>query len=128
MEITHINPTTMHRNPAFSQGTSLEGTAKLIFVGGQNGIDTEGQLIAKDVGGQSAQALMNVINVLKEAGASQEHVLKMSIYLLQGQDINAAFGAAQEVWGPYPTAISVLFVAGLAVPGALVEIEAIAAI
>ena len=66
--------------------------------------------------------------MLEEAGASQEQVLKLTIYLLQGQDINAAFGAAQEVWGPYPTAISVLFVPGLAVPGALVEIEAIAAV
>lgn len=128
MQITHINPATMHSNPAFSQGTSLEGTAKLVFVGGQNGVDAEGQIVAEDIGTQSEQALKNIITVLEEAGASQEQVLKLTIYLLQGQDINAAFGAAQEVWGPYPTAISVLFVPGLAVPGALVEIEAIAAV
>lgn len=41
-------------------------------------------------------------------------------------DIMARFGAAQEVWGPHPTAITVLQVVALGRPECPVEIEALA--
>lgn len=128
MNIRHINPETLGRNPVFSQGVSLEGPAKLVFVGGQNGMTADGKPAGNDLASQSGQALRNVLEVLKAAGASQENVLKLTIYIVQGHDIGPAFDEAQKVWGMHPTAVSVLIVAGLAVPGALVEIEAVAAV
>ena len=128
MQITHLNPANMHQNPAFSQAITVEGAAKLVFVGGQNGIDADGELVAEDLGAQSEQALENVLAALEAAGASQQHVLKLTISMVQGEDVNAAYAAAQKIWGPHPTTISVLLVAGLALPGALVEIDAIAAL
>ena len=64
----------------------------------------------------------------KYAGASQENVAKLTIYVVKGQNIQKGFTAVQKVWGNFPVAISVLIVDSLAVPGALVEVEAIAAI
>jgi enamine deaminase RidA (YjgF/YER057c/UK114 family) len=128
MKIEHLNPDTLHKNPAFSQGVAIEGAAKLIYVGGQNGITADGALAGDDIATQTEQALRNVLEVLKSAGASQENVVKLTIYVVAGQDIRAGFGATQQVWGAYPTAVSVIIVAGLAVPGALVEIEAVAAV
>ena len=128
MQITHLNPANMHQNPAFSQAITVEGAAKLVFVGGQNGIDADGELVAEDLGAQSEQALENVLAALEAAGASQQHVLKLTISMVQGEDVNAAYAAAQKIWGPHPTTITVLLVAGLALPGALVEIDAIAAL
>jgi enamine deaminase RidA (YjgF/YER057c/UK114 family) len=61
-------------------------------------------------------------------GASQENVVKQTIYVVKGQDIRDGYAATQKVWGDFPTAISFVFVEGLGVPGALVEIEAIAVI
>ena len=63
-------------------------------------------------------------------GASQENVVKQTIYIAKGQSIQDGFGAAQKVWGTFPTSISVVTVEGLGMPGAgvLVEIDAIAVI
>jgi enamine deaminase RidA (YjgF/YER057c/UK114 family) len=126
MTITHLNPPTMHSNPAFSQGVRVDGAGALVVVGGQNGVDGTGAVVSAELGLQSAQALRNVLAVLEAAGATQDDVIKLTVYIVEGGDIREGFAAAQEVWGPHPTAISVLLVAGLARPDCLVEVEALA--
>ena len=69
-----------------------------------------------------------MLSVLSAAGASPEHVAKLTIHLADSADAREAFGATPEAWGPHPTAITVLRVAGFARPDALVEIDAIAAL
>ena len=39
MKIEHLNPETMHRNPAYTQVVTVEGAKKLVYVGGQNAVD-----------------------------------------------------------------------------------------
>jgi 2-iminobutanoate/2-iminopropanoate deaminase len=126
MTLTHVNPATMHHNPAFAQGVLVEGTGPLLVVGGQNGVDQTGQVVSDDPVEQSKQALRNVITVLESAGCTQADVAKLTIYLARDVDISAAYAAAQEVWGPHATAITVLFVAALGRPECHVEIEALA--
>jgi enamine deaminase RidA (YjgF/YER057c/UK114 family) len=126
MTLTHLNPESMLHSPAFSQGVLIEGPGSLLVVGGQNGVDATGQVVSDDPGEQSAQALRNVITVLESAGCTQADVVRLSIYLAQGVDINAAYGAAQQVWGPHPCAVTVLFVSDVGPKGAVVEIEALA--
>ena len=128
MEITHVNPDALPKNPAFSQGVLVRDPGATLYVGGQNGIGPDGTLVGADLGAQTEQALRNVLAVLSAAGATQEQVVRLTIYLVQGQDVRAAFGASQAVWGRHATAVSVLVVAGLAVPGALVEIDAVCAL
>ena len=124
--ITHINPPDLFKSPAFSQGT-LWQQGRLLFVGGQNGTDAAGQ-ITGDVAAQSAQALRNVRSVLAAVGAGPADVAKLTVYLTPDADLDAAYGATAEVWGNHPTAVTVLRVAGLGRPEALVEIEAIAVV
>ena len=121
--VTHVNPTSMHTVPAFSQGTIAGPTA---YVGGQNGTDADGAIVEGGLGAQSKQALRNVLTVLDAAGSGPEHVVKLNIYLPADGDVNQGFAAAADVWGAHPTAITVLRVAGFVVPDALVEIDAIA--
>ncbi len=128
MEITHHNPDTLISNPAFSQAVSVEGAGRLVFVGGQNGVRADGRLAGEDLGSQTEQALENVLEALKAAGASQKDVVRLGIYIVEGQDPGMGFAASQKVWGMHPTAITVLTVSGLGPPGAVVEIEAIAAV
>jgi len=125
MSLTHLNPASLHTNPAFSQGVRIDGGA-LIVVGGQNGTDTAGEIVSDDLGEQTVQALRNVLDVLAEGGADQSHVAKLNIYLITGGDVTAGYQAAAEVWGQNPTAITVLQVAGFARPEVLVEIDALA--
>jgi len=126
MDIEHLDPAGMARNPAFSQAVAVTGAEKLIFVGGQNGLKADGTMAGDTMREQSAQALRNVLTALEAAGASQENVTRLGIYMVQGQDAREGFAAAQEVWGRLATAITGFFVAGLARPDALVEIEATA--
>ena len=128
MAITHLNPPSMHRNPAFSQGTIAPAGARMLYVGGQNGVDADGQVVGDSIAAQTEQAMRNLLAVLAEAGASQEDVAKLTIFLVEGTDLAAGFAASQSVWGAHPTAVSAAFVSALANPAYLVEIEAIAAL
>ena len=53
-----------------------------------------------------------------------------TILIREGESLMDGFAAFNEVWGqrPNPPAITSAFVAGFAVAGALVEIEAVAAV
>lgn len=127
--ITHVNPEEMHNNPAFSQAVVVEGSARTIYVGGQNAVDAAGQIIgAGDLAAQTEQTLKNIETVLAASGAGRDDVVKWTIFVVQGQDINAGFGAFQRVWGlsARPPVITFAFVAGLANPEFLVEIEVMA--
>jgi len=127
MKITHINPEGLYKSPAFSQAVVAE-SGKTIYIGGQNGILPDGTMAGDTLASQTEQALKNMIEILRTVGASQENVVKQTIYVLKGQDIRDGYAATQKAWGNFPTAISFIFVEGLGVPGALVEIEAIAVV
>ena len=126
MEITHLNPDSLFSNPAFSQGVLVRGASTTLQVGGQNGTDASGAIVEGGLGAQTEQALRNVLAVLAEAGADQTNVVRMAVYVAAGQSVDEGFAASMRVWGQHPTAITVLFVAALGRPDALVEIEATA--
>jgi 2-iminobutanoate/2-iminopropanoate deaminase len=127
MTLTHVNPDTLHHAPAFSQGVRIDG-GHLLVIGGQNGTDATGEIPSADLGEQTRQAFRNVLAVLADVGADQSHVARLKIYLQAGLDVAAGYQAAGEVWGPHPTAITVLQVAGFARPEALVEVDALAVV
>lgn len=123
---TAINPAGLPTNPAFAQGI-VTAQGRTLYVGGQNGTDAQGGL-ADGLEAQTAQAMRNVLAVLDQAGTGPQHVARLTIHLVAGSDPRAAFAASGPIWGNHPTAITVLIVAGLARPDALVEIDAIAAV
>ncbi|MBW8871514.1 MAG: RidA family protein [Leifsonia sp.] len=120
-----VDPPQLHRSPAFAQGMIVPA-GPILFVGGQNGVDAEGALL-DGLQAQTEQALRNLLIVLAEAGSGPEHVAKLTIHLAPGIDPTDAYGATRTVWGDHRTAVTVLTVAP-ARPGALVEIEAVAAV
>jgi 2-iminobutanoate/2-iminopropanoate deaminase len=127
MKITHVNPEGLHKNPAFSQAVVVEG-GKTIYIGGQNGVLPDGTMAGDNLASQTEQAYLNMIEILKNVGASQKNVVRQTIYVAKGQNIQEGFAATQKTWGNFPTAISFIFVDSLGVPGALVEIDAIAVV
>jgi enamine deaminase RidA (YjgF/YER057c/UK114 family) len=122
--ITHVNPDELYTSPAFSQGVIAE-SGRTLYVGGQNGTDATGAITGA-IAEQTAQAFRNVLAVLHAAGAGPEHVAKLTIYVHVEADLMAGFAASRDAWGDQPTAVTVVRVAGLARPEALVEIDAIA--
>lgn len=128
MAVDHLNPKSMYRSPVFSQGTVIKPGSTIVIVGGQNGVGPDGTIVGDGIVAQTEQAMRNVLAVLEEAGAGPADVAKLTIYFVEGVDVNEAYAASRSVWGDQPTAISGMFVQGLGVPGALVEVDAIAAI
>ena len=128
MLIKHLNPDAMYRSEVFSQGTVIPANSTIVIVGGQNGVGPDGQVVSDKIGPQSEQAMRNLLAVLAEVGADQTNVAKLTIYLVEGVDVNEAFAGSQPVWGEHVTAVSSIFVRALARPECLVEVEGIAAL
>lgn len=124
-EPTPVDPPELFRSPAFAQGM-IAPAGPLLFVGGQNGVDAQGELL-DGLQAQTEQALRNLLAVLAATGSGPEHVVKLTIHLAPGIDPTAAYGATRTVWGDHRTAVTVLAVAP-ARPGALVEIDAVASV
>jgi enamine deaminase RidA (YjgF/YER057c/UK114 family) len=129
--VSHLTPEGLHRNPAFSQVITTSGHTRTIYVGGQNAVEPSGTIVGKgDIGAQAKQVARNLQLALAAASAGIEHVVKWTVYVVQGQPLGPAMGAFQQVLGPLPKppTISVLFVAGLAHPDFLLEVEATAVV
>ena len=120
-----VDPPRLHSSPAFTQGMIVPAGPTL-FVGGQNGQDSSGTLL-EGLGPQTEQALRNLLAVLEEAGTDADHVAKLTIYLDPSVDPTDGYAATSSVWQNRRTAVTVVAVAP-ARPGALVEIDAVAAI
>src|SRR5262245_52839427 len=125
VDVTHVNPDGMVNNPAFSQAVSVSGSARTVYVGGQNAVEPDGSVASQDVGEQAVAALRNLSTVLDAAGARLEDVVSWSILLRDGVSLPAAFAAFTSAWpAPAPPpAVTVAFVSGLANPQFLVEIS-----
>ena len=129
MSVEHLNPDGMYKSPVFSQGIILPANARLLLIGGQNGVNEKGEVIDKtDIAKQTAQALANMQKVLAAAGATVKDLVKVTIILHQDADLQAAFGEWMKVWGKHtnPPTVTSLRVAGFANPDFLIEIEALA--
>lgn len=127
-QVQYLNPDSLNKNPAFSNVVVVSGPVKTVYVGGQDAVDASGAIIGKgDLKAQTEQVLKNIQAALAAAGAQPEHVIKWNIYVVQGQSLGAGFEAFQRVWGnpPNPPAVTMAFVAGLAHPDFLVEMDAI---
>jgi hypothetical protein len=48
-------------NPAFTQAVGIPGGQDVIVIGGQNGVDSSGQVVSDDLAGQTRQALSNLM-------------------------------------------------------------------
>ncbi len=131
MEISYLQPEGLVRSPAFSHAAVVPPGATTIYVGGQNGVDETGTVIAPDdVAAQAVRAVDNVETALRAAGAGLADVVAWTVMIAADADVAAAYGAiaprlARDGAPPLVTATRV---AGLGVPGALLEISAVAAI
>jgi enamine deaminase RidA (YjgF/YER057c/UK114 family) len=110
---------------------TTSGHTRTIYVGGQNAVEPSGTVVGKgDIGVQAKQVARNLRVALAAANAGIEHVVKWTIYVVQGQPLGPGMVAFQQVFGPLPKppTISVLFVAALAHPDFLLEVEATAVV
>lgn len=128
--IVHINPDSMHRNPAFSQGIIIPANARILIIGGQNAVNAKGEIVGKgDIAAQTQQAVANLLTVLEAAGGTLDGLVRVGLILREDADLMAGFGAWMEVAGSKlrnPPTVTTSIVSKLAAPDFLIEIEATA--
>jgi enamine deaminase RidA (YjgF/YER057c/UK114 family) len=123
-----VDPAALARPVGYAHGV-LAGPGTTLHLAGQVGWDEKG-VFAKGLVAQVERALDNLCTVLAAAGGKPQHLVSMRIYVLSAA---AWRGAAKEigaVWreriGRWYPAMSLVVVAGLYEPDALVEIEGVA--
>jgi enamine deaminase RidA (YjgF/YER057c/UK114 family) len=129
--VEFLNPDGLPRNPAFSNVAVVSGSVRTIYVGGQDAVDADGNIVgAGDIAAQTEQVLRNLRTALEAAGAGPEHVIKWNVLIVDGHDFASGYAAFQRVWGdrPNPPVITAAVVKGLARPELLVEMDAIAVV
>ena len=133
MKIEPIEPAGWPRPKGYSDGILATNASRMLFVSGQIAWDEQHRLMgAGDLAAQFAQALRNVVAVVRAAGGWPDHIVRMTVYVKDKRQYlarTAEIGAAwRAILGKHYPAMALVQVADLLEEGALVEIEATAAL
>lgn len=130
-KVEFLNPPELPVNPAFTQVIAASGPVKTVYIGMQNAVDANRNLIGKgDIKAQTEQTLKNIDACLKAAGAERKHIVVWTIYIVDGQSAEDAFAAgAPWLRGlPHAPANNVIIVPRMGVPDFLIGIEVVAVV
>ncbi|MEV4419701.1 RidA family protein [Patulibacter sp. NPDC049589] len=98
----------------------------LVVVSGQAAVDlATGAVVGATVQEQAEVVLEQLVAVLARAGATPADVLRAECFLARAEDF-AAFNAVYARWFPPPSPARTTVVCGFAIPGMLVEVQALA--
>lgn len=127
MEKAQINPWTWQERSGFSHAWTVTGLHKVIFISGQAAISSEGNLVGEgDFEAQAVQTFDNLQAVLDAAGAGWDAIVKLVVYLTDISKLrDYGHVKARYIQGPQPASTAVE-VNALALPGMVIEVEAIA--
>jgi enamine deaminase RidA (YjgF/YER057c/UK114 family) len=125
-----LQPPGWPRPKGYSNGISATG--RMIFTAGVIGWDEREFLVSHRLDGQFAQALRNILAILKEDGAGPEHIVRLTIYVTDIQEYIGLRDELAPIWksimgANYP-AMALIQVVRLVEPSAKVEIEATAVV
>jgi enamine deaminase RidA (YjgF/YER057c/UK114 family) len=130
--VEFLAPDGLVKRPAFSHVAVVSGAVRTIYVGGQDAVRSDGEIVGKgDLAAQTTQILANIETALAAAGAGLEHVIKWNVFVLEGNPVAPAYEAFQRAWGDRstpPPLITAAFVKGLGHPDWLAEVDAIAVV
>jgi enamine deaminase RidA (YjgF/YER057c/UK114 family) len=114
----------------YANGIRAQG--ELVFVAGQVGWDETGTFRAQDFVGQVRQCLENTLAVLSEAGAGPDHIVRMTWYITDREDylsnLEGMGLAYRELMGRHFPTMTMVEVAALIEPEAMVEVETTAVV
>ncbi len=126
--MTVLQPPGWAAPKGYVNGVSAQG--RMVFVAGQIGWNAQCAFESDDLVDQTRQALHNIVAVLAAGGATPQHIVRMTWYLVdkreylaRAREIGAVF---REVVGSYAIAMTAVQVVALIEDRARVEIEATA--
>ena len=127
-----VDPPELGPAQGYANGVLVPAGRRLLLVAGQVGWNAEQRLVADDFVAQFAQALANVLAVVRAAGGEATDVARLTVYVVDKQEYAASRrdlgGRWRELMGRHYPAMTLVEVRGLLAEGAKVEIEATAAL
>ena len=125
-----LHPKSWAPTSGFSNGVAAEG--RQVYVAGQVGWNARQEIVDDDFVAQVEQALRNVVDVLAEADARPEHLVRLTWYITDKQEYltrSTEVGQAyRRVIGHHFPAMALVQVVALVEDRAKVEIEATAVV
>ena len=119
-----IHPTHFPKPRGYTNGI-LCAPGRMLYIAGQVAFDKDARIVSPDFTTQFLAALDNVVDVVRTAGGGTEHIVKLVAFVTDLDKYRAAQQAIGDGWrarmGSYYPAMSLVKVAGLIEPGALVE-------
>jgi len=128
MSTKTITPPNFPKPRGYAHGVVASG--QTLHVSGQIAWDANARLVSTDFATQFLQALDNFVAVVRAAGGGTEHIVKLLVFVTDLEAYRSATKEIGEGWrarlGKHYPAMSLVKVAGLLEPGAMVEIEGVA--
>ena len=126
-----LNPDGLLPGVGFSH-VALPAAGQVVHVAGQTAHQPDGSVKGTTMAEQADAALANLVTALRAAGAEPEHIVAMQLYVTDVSAYRDGLGPIGAAWrarlGRHYPAVSLLGVAALFDPAALIEILAIAVI
>lgn len=122
-EVTRSNPPAVKAPTGYTHAIQITGDYRRLIISGQVGMAQDGSVPSTGEG-QIAQALANLRAVLSANGMGVENIVKTTAFLTDRGLLAAYRQARGATFGDHAPASTLLFVAGLADPQWVVEIEA----
>ena len=125
-----LQPKHWTKPKGFSNGVAAQG--RQVFVAGQIGWNAAQEFESDDFVAQVEQALRNILEVLAEADAGPQHLVRLNWYVTDKREYLARLGdvgqAYRRVIGRHFPAMALVQVVALVEDRAKVEIEATAVV
>ena len=129
MDKRQVNPWTWQDKFGYSQAWRVDDAAAVIFVAGQGPLSADGELVGVgDFDAQVRQTFENMRAVLEDAGASLESVVKLNVYLTDIATLPEYGSIRAELLPGAAPAGTAVQVGALAIPGMVIEVDAVAVV
>lgn len=127
MPLSFCNPATVHAPLGlYSHTVTVPAGSELIYLSGQLGVRLDGST-PDNIAEQADQVFANIVALLQDHGLAPEHIVKLSTFMVAGQDGDAVRAARLKHLGAHRPASTAIFVSQLVDPAWFVEVDAVAA-
>jgi 2-iminobutanoate/2-iminopropanoate deaminase len=121
------NPDAVHAPLGLYSHTAIvPAGARLLYLSGQVGVRPDGST-GETIDEQADQTFSNIISLLCAHGLQASNIVKLTTFMVAGQDGEAVRNARRKHLGPHRPASTAVYISQLVDPRWLVEVEAVAA-
>ncbi len=123
---THNPPNVAGPFATYAHGVEVDEPVRMLFGAGQTGVAGDGS-VGEGIVAQSELVWDNIREVLASANMEISDIVQLNMLLIDRADAGGALGVRDEALGGHRPASTLMYVAGLARPEWLIEIDYIAA-